>query len=51
VTALLREALRDSLARGCTTTTLESTSLGRPVYERIGYRSLGTLQMWERRTA
>jgi ribosomal protein S18 acetylase RimI-like enzyme len=49
VTALLRQALREAVARGCTTTTLESTKLGRPVYERIGYRSLGTLEMWERR--
>jgi ribosomal protein S18 acetylase RimI-like enzyme len=50
VAALMRQALRDSLARGCTTTTLEATKLGRPVYGRLGYRSLGTLQMWERRT-
>ncbi|HEX2086305.1 MAG TPA: GNAT family N-acetyltransferase [Solirubrobacteraceae bacterium] len=48
---LLRQALRDARDRGCTTTTLESTRLGRPVYERIGYRSLGTLGMWERRSA
>ena len=49
VAALMRQALRDSAANGCTTTTLEATKLGRPVYERLGYRSLGTLQMWERR--
>lgn len=49
VAALLRQALRDALAYGCTTTTLEATRLGRPVYERVGYRSLGTLEMWERR--
>jgi GNAT superfamily N-acetyltransferase len=49
VGALLRQALREALQRGCTTTTLESTRLGRPVYERIGFRPLGTLQMWERR--
>lgn len=51
VGALLRQALREAVERGCTTTTLESTRLGLPVYERIGYRSLGTLQMWEHRTA
>ncbi len=50
VALLLRQALREAADRGCTTTTLESTKLGRPVYERLGYRSLGTLQMWERRT-
>ena len=49
VATLLRQALREALARGCTTATLESTRLGRPVYERLGFRSLGTLQMWERR--
>jgi ribosomal protein S18 acetylase RimI-like enzyme len=49
VGTLLRQALRESLERGCTTTTLESTKLGRPVYERLGFRSVGTLQMWERR--
>jgi len=48
--ALMRQALRAARERGCATTTLESTKLGRPVYERLGYRSLGTLQMWERRT-
>jgi hypothetical protein len=26
-----------------------ATALGRPVYDRLGYRPLGTLQMWERR--
>jgi ribosomal protein S18 acetylase RimI-like enzyme len=51
VAALTREALRDAAARGCTTTTLEATKLGRPVYDRLGYRSLGTLEMWERRVA
>jgi ribosomal protein S18 acetylase RimI-like enzyme len=51
VGTLLRQALREARERGCTTTTLESTRLGRPVYERLGFRSLGTLQMWERRRA
>jgi len=50
VAALLRQALREASERGCTTTTLESTKLGRPVYERIGFRALGVLGMWERRT-
>ena len=26
-----------------------ATRLGRPVYERLGFRALGPLQMWERR--
>jgi len=51
VGTLLRQALREARERGCTTTTLESTKLGRPVYERLGFRALGTLQMWERRAS
>lgn len=46
---LLRHALRESAQLGCETTTLEATKLGRPVYERMGYRVLGELEMWERR--
>ena len=46
---LMRAALRDGRERGATTTTLEATKLGQPVYERLGYRALGPLQMWERR--
>ena len=46
---LMRRALADGRARGCEVSTLQATKLGRPVYERLGYRSLGTLQMWERR--
>jgi GNAT superfamily N-acetyltransferase len=47
---LLRTALRDARAAGCETTTLEATALGAPVYERLGYRPLGRLGMWELRT-
>jgi ribosomal protein S18 acetylase RimI-like enzyme len=46
---LLRQALRAARGRGCTTTTLEATKAGEPVYARVGYRPLGTLEMWERR--
>ena len=46
---LLAYALADADERGVETTTLVATRLGRPVYERLGYRTLGTLQMWERR--
>jgi GNAT superfamily N-acetyltransferase len=35
--------------RGCDISTLQATKLGRPVYDRLGYRDAGTLQMWERR--
>ena len=46
---LLAHALADARERGCTTTTLEATQLGRGVYERLGYRPLGAVQMWEKR--
>jgi GNAT superfamily N-acetyltransferase len=45
---LLAHALADAAERGVGTTTLIATGLGRPVYERLGYRWLGALQMWER---
>jgi GNAT superfamily N-acetyltransferase len=48
-TALMKRAMWDARERGCDTTTLQATKLGRPVYERLGYRDLGALQMWERR--
>jgi len=48
---LLREALRRARAAGCSTTTLEGTAAGTPVYERLGYRTLGTLRMLEHRRA
>jgi GNAT superfamily N-acetyltransferase len=48
---LLEHALADAAERGLETSTLVSTRLGRPVYERLGYQALGSLQMWERRRA
>jgi N-acetylglutamate synthase-like GNAT family acetyltransferase len=46
---LLAHSLADAVERGCRTSTLVATQLGRPVYERLGFRSLGVLEMWERR--
>jgi GNAT superfamily N-acetyltransferase len=46
---LLRIALADARAAGCTTTSLEATRMGEHVYARLGYRSLGRLGMWELR--
>jgi ribosomal protein S18 acetylase RimI-like enzyme len=46
---LMRRALSDGRDRGCEVTTLQATKAGQPVYERLGYRDLGALQMWERR--
>jgi GNAT superfamily N-acetyltransferase len=46
---LMARALADAEERGQLTTTLVATKLGRPVYERAGYRDFGAIQMWERR--
>jgi GNAT superfamily N-acetyltransferase len=50
-TRLLSRALFEGKARGMTTTSLQSTTMGRPLYEKLGYRDLGELQMWELRVA
>jgi GNAT superfamily N-acetyltransferase len=46
---LMRRALAAGRERGCGVTTLQATKVGQPVYERLGYRSLGAIEMWERR--
>ena len=46
---LLHRALRDARERGCRTSTTQATAMGRPIYERIGYRDLGPVHMYERR--
>jgi GNAT superfamily N-acetyltransferase len=48
-TALMTQALWDARERGLTTATLQATRAGAPVYERVGFRDLGALEMWERR--
>jgi GNAT superfamily N-acetyltransferase len=48
-TQLMVRAIADAGERGRLTTTLVATKLGRPVYERLGYRDFGAIQMWERR--
>lgn len=48
-TSLTAHAVAEAVARGVETTTLQATKLGYPVYERLGYRDYGVLQMWERR--
>lgn len=46
---LLGHALADAAERGIESSTLIATRLGRPVYERLGYAEIGTIQLWERR--
>ncbi len=48
-TAVMTRALTHARERGCATSSLQATALGRPIYERLGYRDLGEIQMWERR--
>jgi GNAT superfamily N-acetyltransferase len=46
---LMHVALAEGRERGCDISTLQATSLGAPIYERLGYRDIGALQMWEHR--
>jgi GNAT superfamily N-acetyltransferase len=48
-TRLLARTLIEAAADGARTTTLEASAAGAPVYERMGYRSLWRLGMYERR--
>jgi GNAT superfamily N-acetyltransferase len=46
---LLHVAIAEARERGLRTSTLQSTKLGYPVYERLGYERICVLEMWERR--
>jgi GNAT superfamily N-acetyltransferase len=46
---VIRAALQQARQRGQTSTTLWASDMGTPVYERLGYRSLGHLHLWEKR--
>jgi GNAT superfamily N-acetyltransferase len=46
---LVALALHEARDRGATTTSLQATKMGYPIYAKLGYRDLGKLQMWERR--
>jgi GNAT superfamily N-acetyltransferase len=46
---VLRAALKAARERGRTSTTLRASAMGAPVYERLGYRTLGHLHLWEKR--
>jgi GNAT superfamily N-acetyltransferase len=47
--ALMGQALADGRERGLRSSSLVATKMGRPVYDRLGYRALGPVEMWERR--
>ncbi len=46
---LLAHALAAGRTDGIRSTSLVATKLGAPVYERLGYRTVGSVEMWERR--
>jgi GNAT superfamily N-acetyltransferase len=46
---LLSIAIAAAAERGARTTSLHATKKGRGVYERLGFRALGAMRMWERR--
>lgn len=46
---VIRQALTVAAEDGCTTTTLQATEVGERLYERLGYRRLCSMQLWERR--
>jgi GNAT superfamily N-acetyltransferase len=46
---LLRRALTEARERGLSTGSLQATKAGAPIYERLGFRDLGFIEMWELR--
>jgi GNAT superfamily N-acetyltransferase len=46
---LMRRALIDARDRGITSASLQATRAGAPIYERLGFRDLGYIEMWELR--
>lgn len=46
---LLRQALDEARSDGFATASLQASKLGAGVYERLGFRDLGAISMWERR--
>jgi ribosomal protein S18 acetylase RimI-like enzyme len=49
-TRLLERALADAYGRGQQTSTLQATPDAERLYRRVGYREIGRLQFWYRRT-
>lgn len=46
---LMIVALNEARESGCQTASLQSTTMGKPVYAGLGFRDCGTIEMWERR--
>jgi GNAT superfamily N-acetyltransferase len=48
-TQVMHRLLLDARQRGCTTTSLQATDSGKRLYDALGYRRLGDMQLWEHR--
>ncbi|MEA2142162.1 MAG: hypothetical protein QOI64_592 [Solirubrobacteraceae bacterium] len=48
-TQVMHRLLLDARERGCTTTSLQATDSGKRLYDALGYRRLGDMQLWEHR--
>jgi GNAT superfamily N-acetyltransferase len=48
---LMHVALIEARDRGLGFSSLQATKMGYPIYERLGYEEICTLEMWERRSA
>lgn len=48
-TQVMHRMLLDAQQRGCTTTSLQATDSGQRLYDALGYRRLGDMQLWEHR--
>jgi GNAT superfamily N-acetyltransferase len=48
-TKVMRQALGQARANGCTTTTLQATDVGERLYHHLGYRHVCVMQLWELR--
>jgi N-acetylglutamate synthase len=49
--AMTRRAAVDGRREGCTTSYLQASEMGRPLYERIGYRTIEEYELWKSQTA
>src|SRR5919202_2028906 len=48
-TRVMLGALTHARDAGCTTASLQATEAGQQLYDRLGFRRLGTMELWERR--
>ena len=48
---LVRQALLEARSRGCSSSSLQSSAVGFSVFQRLGYRDCGALEIWEYRNS